>query len=133
MRAKQYILRPSWTSHIKNSELDPKFQKYKGRVVLQVQVDVVEDDSGSCAVFTEPGSAASLMTAAKLLKILKSECLDIWIRPPKHKWPKLHSSMEDPVVPLERNLYGHPLARLLRDRQFEKVLVEHGWEKVPNW
>ena len=36
--------------------------------------------------------------------------------------------MEDPVVPLERNLYGHPLARLLWERQFE-----HGWEKVSNW
>ena len=41
--------------------------------------------------------------------------------------------MEDPVVPLERNLYGHPLAGLLWERQFEKVLLEHGWEKVPNW
>ena len=28
--------------------------------------------------------------------------------------------MEDPVVPLERNLYGHPFAGLV-------------WEKVPNW
>ena len=37
--------------------------------------------------------------------------------------------MEDPVVPLERNLYGHPLAGLL----FEKILLQHGWEKVPNW
>ena len=50
--------------------------------------------------------------AHKLLKIPKSECPDIWIRLPRHKWPKLWSSMEDPVVPLERNLYGHPLARL---------------------
>ena len=41
--------------------------------------------------------------------------------------------MEDPVVPLERNLYGHPFAGLLRERQFEKVLLEHGWEKVSNW
>ena len=41
--------------------------------------------------------------------------------------------MEDPVVPLERNLYGHPLAGLLWERQYEKVLLEHGWEKVPNW
>ena len=41
--------------------------------------------------------------------------------------------MEDPVVPLERNLCGYPLARLLRKRHFEKVLLEHGWEKVPNW
>ena len=31
----------------------------------------------------------------------------------KTQWPKSWSSMEDPVVPLERNLYGHPLAGLL--------------------
>ena len=37
--------------------------------------------------------------------------------------------MEDPVVPLERNLYGHPLAGLLWERQFEKILLKHGWEK----
>ena len=41
--------------------------------------------------------------------------------------------MEDPVVPPERNLYGHPLAGLLWERQFEKVLLKHGWEKVSNW
>ena len=41
--------------------------------------------------------------------------------------------MEDPVVPLERNLYGHPLAGLLWERLFEKILLKHGWEKVPNW
>ena len=29
--------------------------------------------------------------------------------------------MEDPVVPLERNLYGHPLVGLLWERQFEKI------------
>ena len=40
--------------------------------------------------------------------------------------------MEDPVVPLERNLYGHPLAGLLWERQFEKILLKHGWEKIPN-
>ena len=51
----------------------------------------------------------------------------------KHKWPNSWSSMEDPVVPLEWILYGHPLTGLLWERQFEKVLLEHGWEKVPNW
>ena len=39
-----------------------------------------------------------------------------WKRPPKHKWRKSWSSMEDPVVLLERNLYGHPLAGLLWER-----------------
>ena len=50
--------------------------------------------------------------APKLLKIPQSECPDILIRLPRHKWPESWSSMEHPVVPLERNLYGHPLAGL---------------------
>ena len=32
--------------------------------------------------------------------------------------------MEDPVVPLERILYGHPLAGLLWEREFEEILLE---------
>ena len=51
--------------HLKNSELEPEFQKYKGRVVLRG--DTVKDDSGSCAAFTEQGSSASQMTAAKVM------------------------------------------------------------------
>ena len=70
---------------------------------------------------------------SKIIEIPKSECPDIWIRLPRHKWPKSWSSMEDPVVPLERNLYGHPLAGLLCERQFEKILLKNGWEKVSNW
>ena len=129
--------------HLKNAELEAKHQKYKGRVVLRG--DIVKDDSGSYAVFTEQGSSASQMTAAKimdiisrlpgcdgqaadavsaytqvkmedahkLLKIPKSECPDIWIRPPRHKWPISWSSIEDPVALLERNLYGHPFARTI--------------------
>ena len=41
--------------------------------------------------------------------------------------------MEDPVVLLERNLYGHHLAGLLWERQFENILLQHGWENVPSW
>ena len=44
----------------------------------------------------------------RYLKIPKSECPYIWIRLPKHKRPQSWSGMEDPVVPLERNLYSHP-------------------------
>ena len=149
--------------HLKNAELEAKHQKYKGRVVLRG--DIVEDDAGSYAVFTEQGSSASQMTAAKvmdvisrlpgcdgqaahavsaytqvkmedapkLLKIPESECPDSWIRLPRHKWPKSWSNMEDPVVILERNLCGHPSTGLLWEKQFEKALSQHGWEKVSNW
>ena len=137
---------------LKNSELELQYQKNKGRVVLRG--DRVKYDSGSYAVFTEQGSSASQMTAAKvvyviarlagcagqaadavsarthvkmedaptLLKILKSECPYVWIRLPRQMWPKSWFSMEHPVVPLERNLYGHPVAGLLWERQLEKVL-----------
>ena len=54
--------------HLKNAELEAKHQKYKGRVVLRR--DIVKDDSGSYAVFTEQGSSASQMTAAKVMDII---------------------------------------------------------------
>ena len=41
--------------HLKNAELE--HQKYKGRVVLRG--DIVKDDSGSYAVFTEQRSSSS--------------------------------------------------------------------------
>ena len=71
--------------------------------------------------------------AHKLLKIPKLESPDIWIPLPRHKWPKSWPSVEDPVVPLVRNLYCHPLEGLLWERQFEKILLKYGWDKVSNW
>ena len=54
--------------HLKNAELEAKHQKYKGRVVFRD--DIVKDNSGSYAVFTEQGSSASQMTAAKIKDII---------------------------------------------------------------
>ena len=54
--------------HLKNAELEAKHQKYKSRVVLRG--DIVKDNSGSYAVFTEQGSSASQMTAAKIMDII---------------------------------------------------------------
>ena len=56
--------------HLKNAELEAKHQQYNGRVVLRG--DVVKDDSGSYAVFTEQGSSASQMTAAKVMDIIST-------------------------------------------------------------
>ena len=89
--------------------------------------------AGQAADAVSAYTQVKMEDAMTLLKIPKSECPDIWKRQPKHKWPKSWSSMEDPVVPLERNLYGHLLAGLLWERQFEKVLLKYGWEKVSNW
>ena len=54
--------------HLKNSELEPQFQNYNGRVVIRG--DMVIDDSDFYAVFTEQGSSASQITAAKVLDVI---------------------------------------------------------------
>ena len=60
--------------HLKDAELEPTFQNYQGQVVLRG--DIVKDDSGSYAVFTEQGSSASQMTAAKVMAVIArlSDC-----------------------------------------------------------
>ena len=89
--------------------------------------DIVKDDSGVHAVFVEQGSSAripgcdgqaadavsastqvKLQDAPRLLNSPKSECPDVWIRLPRHKRPKSWAKIEDPVIFLERHLYGHP-------------------------
>ena len=85
--------------------------------------------SGQAADAVSGCTHVKMEDASTLLQISKSECPDILIRPPKHKWPKSWCSMEHLVVPSERNLYGHPMAGLLWERQFEKILLKYGWEK----
>ena len=58
-------------------------------------------------------SQVKLEDAPRLLKIPKTEWPDVWIRLPRHKWPKSWAIIEDPVILLERNLYGHPLAGIV--------------------
>ena len=54
--------------HLENAQLEPKSQKYQGRVVRRC--DTVKDDSGAHAVFSEQGSSASQMTAAKVMDVI---------------------------------------------------------------
>ena len=139
--------------HLKNAEFEPKLQKYKGRVVLCG--DIVKHDSGAYAVFTEQGSSASQMAAAKimdviarlpgcagqatdavsaytqakledaprLLKSLKSECPDVWIRLARHKLPKSRDKIEDPVVPLERNFSRSSISQIAMGKTIRRSFI----------
>ena len=67
IREARFISRHWWS--LPSQELrEPQYQKFKGRVVRRG--DIVKDDSGSLAVFTEQGSSASQMTAAKVMDII---------------------------------------------------------------
>ena len=54
--------------HLKNSDLEQKFQKYKGLVVLRG--DVVKDESGSYAVVTEQAWSTLHMAATRVLDVV---------------------------------------------------------------
>ena len=50
---------------MKNSQLGKEFWTYEGRLVFRG--DIVKDENGQFAIFTEQGISASLMSAAKFM------------------------------------------------------------------
>ena len=71
--------------------------------------------------------------ASRLLKLPGTECPETWISLPRDRRPASWDNIKDPVVPLECNLYGHPLAGLLWERKMEEILFSEGWERVKGW
>ena len=150
--------------HLKNSQMSKEHQKYKGRVVFRGDLVKVED--GSFAVFTEQGTSASHMAAAKVLDTIgnmpgndaedadaegaytqvfledfayllssSSETTETWITLPKYRWPLEWEAagIVEPVVPLIRNLYGHPLAGRFWEKFSHERIMKCGFKKVQGW
>ena len=72
-----------------------------------------------------------MLDAPKLLRLPKSECPDVWIRLPRHKWPKLGQTLKI-LWYLSNEMYMDSSAGVLWERQFEEIPLEFGWETVPN-
>ena len=143
---------PNWSQSTKN---------YKGRVVLRG--DIVKDDTGFlCSIYrtmiisiTTDGSKSHgyhIQTArvrrtsssicfypghnGRCSKIIENSQIGVsrlMDSSTTTQMAKIMVQYGRPSVPLERNLYGHPLAGLLWERQFEKIPLKYGWEKVSNW
>ena len=106
-------------AHIKNSELEQKFQKYKGRVrcIHRAGFIRVANDGRRYSVrfcqTTQMRCTSKRRSISKhrqngtLLELPKSERPDTWIPLPRHKWPQAWHSIEEPVVLVERHLCGH--------------------------
>ena len=106
------------------------FRSTVSQMTAAIVMDVVSRlprCAGQAADAVSAYTQVKMEDAPSSIKIPKSECPDIWIRLPKHTWRQSWSWKEESVVPLERNLYGHPLGGLLWERQFEKILLQHGW------
>ena len=61
--------------HLKHSELELQYQKYKGSAVLGGLI--VKDDSGSYAVFTEQGSSQDIMDVIARLPGCAEEAAEV--------------------------------------------------------
>ena len=145
--------------HWENAELEPKYQKFYGGLVLRA--DIVKDNSGAYAAVTERGSSASQVTAATLqgYQIVHDKQPTWYQLTPKSKWETLpdcskclcqnvlifgyvhHDTSGQNLCPTLKNQWFHlneicmvtPPARLLRERQFQNVLLGPRWKNVPNW
>ena len=92
-----------------------------------IQTTRMRRKSSGRNISLHPGRNGRCTIIVENSEVRMSRCWDTSTK--TQNGPKSWSSMEDPVVPLKRNLYGHPSAGLLWERQFDKVLSEHGWEK----
>ena len=59
----------------------------------------------------------TVVDVSKLLQVPEARCPEIWIRIPPCQRTKKSDKMDDPVVHLEKNVFGHPLASLLWERK----------------
>ena len=149
--------------HEKGAEFNrPAHEKiYKGRVVFRG--DQVRDETGFYAVFTEQSASASHMAAIKFMDFIgrvpgndseDSDAVkaytqvrldslsnllgekvqaDTWITLPRERRPKSWDAIDNPVCPLLRNLYGHPLAGIIWEKHCQKAILQAGFEKIPSW
>ena len=110
--------------HLKNAELEAKHQTYKGRVVFRG--DIVKDDSGSYAVFTEQGSSASQMTAVKIMDIVTrlpgcdGQAADAVSAYAQVKMEDAHKFLKNSKIGMSRHLDSSTTT------QMAKIMVQYG-------
>ena len=136
---------------LKHSELDKKFQKWKGRVVIKG--DQMKDQAYQAAIFQELSSSASLMSASKMLDIIghmpgmslaQADAIQAypqanlggpptWVVIPPERRPATWKNLHKPVVRLVRALYGHPLAGVYWEKHCRAALVKVGFRPMLDW
>ena len=137
----------------KNSELEPALRKFKGRYVLQG--NFVTDEYREAAVFQSLSSTPATLEASKMVDAIglmpgngiqqadaeqayaqaemPASATKVWLRLPREFRPKHFDNFNDPVVVMERALYGHPDSGGHWEQHCEKSLVSIGWKTIPEW
>ena len=110
----------------------PLHHKWRPQKVMDVIARKPDCDGQAADAISEKhrGKNGGRSKIVQNSKVRMSRLVDT---PSKTQLAKIVGNMDNIAVPLERNLYGHPLAGLLWARKFEEALIELGWKKVPNW
>lgn len=144
-----------------SSIIQKKTIYYKGRVVFRG--DQVRDATGFYAVFIDQSASASHMAAVKFMEFIgclfgtteeapdaikayiqvllkdvkryfgEDVHAETWISLLRERRPKSWDTIQDPLCPLLRNFYGHPLAGLIWEKHCQNAILEAGFQKIPGW
>ena len=145
---------PTWRQSTKNTKVELYSEAKKWKMIQGLYAVFTEQGSSVSQMTAAkimdiisrlPGTARRTADAVSAKTQFKMErCSQIFdnsqIGMSRHLDPstttetaKIMVRMEDTVVPLERNLYGHPLTGLSWEKSFEKILLKYGLEeKVSN-
>ena len=74
--------------------------------------------------------AVGAYTQVVLDEMPEHDHVETWITLPPSQRPKSWHNIEDPVVKLRLNLYGHPLAGLFWERFCDRMVKSEGFERV---
>ena len=89
------------------------------------------EDSDAINAYTQ----VSLDNLAELLGTAGGKSIqpETWISLPRNRRPKEWDNIDQPVVKLLCNLYGHPLAGLIWEKHCHRAILGAGFEQNPGW
>ena len=70
--------------------------------------------------------------APRLLRSPEKECPQVCVRPPPSRRPQQWDTIEESVVPLERNLFGHLFGRTGIGEKMGRCTCEEKWRQRAN-
>ena len=85
------------------------------------------NDAVSACTQVRMSDAATTQASPRLLKLREAECPKVWVRLPRNRRPKHWDNIDDPMVPSERNLRGHPCGRDRMGKKTGRSLVARSW------
>ena len=86
---------------------------------------------GSSTMLFSAYNHVKMSDASRLVELPETGWPTVPVRLPQIRRPNHRDNIDDPVVPLKRNLCGHPLTGLRWEKRLEEVLLQDGWEKYP--